>query len=382
MKAKDKKTEVALSRVEGAATSHHPYGPSRWPALLECSHYEGRATSSDAERGTALHQLFARVLVGEEVEEPGDLFEANVVKLAAKYRSMHLEDKGDLSKGERALLVETLVWLDVPMGPVSDMYGRPDCAFMDRHHVLHVIDLKSAEQPERDYLPQLIAYSSGIVTSTDFDPVAVCFHLAYADSGREVTVQMPADEAWCRYEELYERIQDIASGHGSPPRQTGWCTLCSKYESCPAARAVAETVSATLADAPERWPEFTPARKAQLCVLAEAVIQWGEAIKKRASADARSGIVIQDEGNGIYFGLQPRAGKWTATPDEAWAVVRSTLPREQFTDCLTLSGSKLKAKLKAAGKSPREIEALLDAAGTRGEPSVAFVRKPVPEVAA
>lgn len=367
-----KKSMRALPTPE---VPHHPYGPSRWPALLECSHYEGRATSSDAERGTALHQLFARVLVGEEVEEPSDLFEANVVKLAEKYRSMHLEDKGDLAKGERALLVETLVWLDVPMGPVSDIYGRPDCAFMDRNHVLHVIDLKTAENPERDYLPQLIPYASGIVTSTDFDPVAVCFHLAYADSGREVTVQMPADEVWCRYEELYERIQDIASGKQTPPRQCGWCSLCAKYESCPAARAVAETVSATLADAPERWPEFTSARKAQLCVLSEAVGKWAEAIKALAAEDAKGGAVIEDAENGIFYEVRPRTGKLCFTVETLWAVVRQHLSPEEFKSCLDVAQARLTDALKARGVKPKEVKALLEAAGTRAKPTLVFVRR-------
>ena len=360
---------------DGKGAGHHPYGPSRWSALLDCSQYEGRASSADEERGTALHKLFARVLVGEEVEDPGDLFEANVVKLATKYRSMHLEDKGDLAKGERVLLVEVLVWLDVPMGQVSDIYGRPDCAFMDRNHILHVIDLKSAENPERDYLPQLIAYASGIVTSTDFDPVAVCFHVAYADSGREVTVQMPADEVWSRYEEFYERIQDIASGNRTPPRQCGWCSICEHFESCPAPRAVAETVSATLANAPERWSEFNSARKAQLCVLAEAVCRWGSAIKERAAADAKAGEAIEDPANGIYYAVQERQGRLLQETDAAWRAVRNLLSPEAYKACLDVSASRLTAALKDAGMAAKDIRALLEECGTRGPSTLVFVRK-------
>lgn len=379
MKTKDRKTEAALS-PEGAA--HHPFGPSRWPALLDCSQYEGKASSADAERGTALHKLFARVLVGEEVEEPRDRFEANVVKLATQYRLMHLEDKGDLAIGERALLVETLVWLDVPMGPVSDIHGWVDCAFMDRNHVLHVIDLKSAENPERDYLPQLIAYASGIVTSTDFDPVAVCFHLAYADSGREVTVQMPADEVWCRYEELYESIQDIASGKRKPPRQCGWCSLCSKYESCPAPRAIAETVSATLSDAPERWPEFSPARKAQLCVLAEAVSKWAEAIRSQAAADAKAGLVIQDEAHGIFYAVQERKGRFVI-PDvqAAWDILKKHLSAEGYRACLSVNQTELKNALKQAGVKLSEANALVERCGTRLPSTTVFVRRGAKDVA-
>lgn len=45
-------------------TAHYPFGPSRWPILLDCAHFEGKTASANAERGTALHELFARVLKG------------------------------------------------------------------------------------------------------------------------------------------------------------------------------------------------------------------------------------------------------------------------------------------------------------------------------
>lgn len=384
MKTKDKKTVAALSRVEGAATSHHPYGPSKWPALLACSHYEGKPTSADAERGTALHQLFARVLNGEEVGEPGDLFEANVVKLGKKYRAMHLEDKGDLSKGERVMLVERLVWLDVPMGPVSDIYGRVDCAFMDRHHVLHVIDLKSAEQPERDYLPQLIAYASAIVTSTDFDPVVVAFHLAYADSGREVVARLPADEAWSKYEELYERIQDIASGHGSPPRQCGWCTLCAKFTTCSAMTAVVEKASPKLAEVgkPERWVDLTSKQKAQACALADTLAKWCEAVKENAAADARGGESIEDPENCIYYTLQDRKGRFVI-PDvqAAWQILSQHLTAESYRSCLSVNQAALRMALKQAGVKLADINTLIERCGSRLPDTTAFVRRGLKESA-
>lgn len=384
MKTKDRKTQAAPSS-EGAVISHHPYGPSKWPALLACSHYEGKPTSADAERGTALHQLFARVLNGEDVGEPGDLFEANVVKLGKKYRAMHLEDKGDLSKGERALLVERLVWLDVPMGPVSDIYGRPDCAFMDRNHVLHVIDLKTAEHPERDHLPQLIAYASGIVTTMGFAPVVVCFHLAYADSGREVVARLPADEAWSKYEELYERIQDIAAGEQTAPKQCGWCELCAKLTSCPAMLAVVDKAVPRLEEAakPEVWATFPSERKAQLCALAETLAKWCAAVKENGSADAKAGEVIADPEHGILYGLQERKGR-VAIDDvqAAWEVLKPYLTAAGYRRCLSVNQTELKTALRGTGMKVAEVNAVVERCGTRQPSTTVFVRKPVPEVAA
>lgn len=381
MKTKDRKTDAAPSS-EGAA--HHPYGPSKWPALLACGCYESRPATEDSERGTRLHQLFARVLQGEKVPEGGDLLEANVIRLATKYRAMHLEDKGDLSKGERALLVERLVWLDVPMGPVSDIYGRVDCAFMDRNHVLHVIDLKTAEHPERDYIPQLIAYASGIVTSIGFDPVVVAFHLAYGDSGREVVARLPADETWSKYEELYERIQDIASGHGSPPRQCGWCALCAKFTTCPAMNAVVQKASPKLADAakPERWMDLSSKLKAQACALADTLAKWCEAVKDNAAADARAGETIEDPENCIYYGLQDRRGRFVI-PDvqAAWEILKPHLTAERYRACLSVNQAALRMELKRAGVKLSEINTLIERCGSRLPDTTAFVRRGLKEPA-
>ena len=382
MKTKDRKTQAAPSS-EGAV--HHPYGPSKWPALLACSCYESRPPTEDSERGTRLHELFARVLQGEKVAEGNDMLEANVIRLATKYRSMHLEDKGDLAKGERALMVERLVWLDVPMGPVSDIYGRVDCAFMDRNHVLHVIDLKTAEHPERDYLPQLIAYASGIVTTLGFDPVVVCFHLAYADSGWEVVARLPADEAWSKYEELYERIQNIATGEQTPPRQCGFCELCAKLASCPAMLAVVDKAAPRLEEAakPEVWATFTSERKAQLCALAETLAKWCSAVKDHGASDAKAGEVIADPEHGILYGLQERKGR-VAIDDvqAAWEVLKPYLTAAGYRRCLSVNQSELKTALRGTGMKVAEVNAVLERCGTRQPSTTVFVRKPVSEAAA
>jgi len=358
----------------GAA--HHPFGPSRWPALLECPHWEGKPTSPDAERGTALHELFARALLGEETGEPEDLFEEHVLRLAEKYRAMHLEEKGDLSEAEKRLLVEHSVRLDQPMGEMSDIFGRVDCAFMTKGAVLHVIDLKMAENPERDYLPQLIAYASGIAVSCAFDPVEIVFHVAYADSGKKLERRMPADEVWCRYEELFERIQVIASGEKGEANQCGWCALCAKQASCPATEAVAKAVTDRLADAPGRWAEFAPARKAQLCVIAEAVVKWGEAVKAVAAEDARNGNPIEDPENGIFYALQERKGRLVVEDVQtAWDLLKPHLTAGEYRGCLSVNQTALKSALKKKGMKAAEANAMLERCGTRLPPTTVFVRR-------
>ena len=362
-------TVPALSS-EGAA--HHPYGPSRWPALLECPCFESRPPTENAERGTALHALFESVMRGTYDGDPVDAIEQNVVDAA---RQILRTVEPTLGR----FYIEERVELPGPGGTPSGIYGRLDLAWIDSETLdLHVADLKSSENPDRDYRPQLLAYAAGMARHLDLEgPRNVVLHLIYADSGRITTQTADIGDAMMEYLGHYRRIADIGRGDIGQPTQCGWCDLCTRFVDCAAMKAVVDRAGPKLADAakPEVWAEFTPAKKAQLCALADTLAKWCVAVKENAAADAKAGVSVEDAQLGIYYGLQHRAGKWTATVDEAWAVLRSTLPREHFTDCLSLSASKLRAKLRAVGKSPKEIEALLEAAGTRGEPSVVFVRR-------
>ena len=353
--------------TEEMKCQHHPFGPSRWPALMECPYWQGKPGGADAERGTRLHELFA-LAIDARAPTPNDAFERNAIALGERLRGMACEGA--------EIRTEERVVLRVPTG-MQDMgiFGRFDAAWMDAAaRKLHVADLKMVHNPDRDYTPQLDAYG----VSQDLHGIDwIVLHFCYVDSCEISTVELPKDEAVELYRDCYARIQMLAlGGKEYAAKQSGWCQLCASHESCPAPREVAESVATgKLADAPDRWPSFRTEQKAQLCVLADAVSKWADAIKKRAGEDAKNGVAIEDAEHGIFYGLQSRAGKLTVAVEDAWAVVRQYLSPEAFKACLDVSVTRLTAALKEGGMKPKDAKALVEGAGVRGEGTVAFVRK-------
>lgn len=131
-----------------------------------------------------------------------------------------------------------------------------------------------------------------------------------------------------------------------------------------------------MADAPERWPEFSPARKAQLCVLADAVIRWGEAIKDRAGDDAKNGLPIEDLANGIAYGVQERKGRLVIDDVQgAWAVLKPHLAAEEYRRCLSVKPADLKSALKETGMKNADVNALVEQCGRRLPATTVFVRR-------
>lgn len=344
--------------------THHLLGPSKWPALAVCSRWQGRAAGADAARGTALHARFALAVAGREVPPPSDYLDRNADSLAARLRKL---------AGENPVEVEELVAVAVPEGaPDLGVYGRADVAWLDGAAV-HVADLKSARNPDRDYRPQLLAYASAFFGEEGVERVVL--HVLYADSDELETEEYTVEEARDLHAVNYFRVAGIAAGEvREEPRQSGWCQLCAAFEVCAAPRAVAVAVRENLADVPERWGDFTPERKAALCVLAEAVTKWGEAVKRRAADDVKAGLPIEDADNGIFFGLQSRAGRLSIDTARAWDAVQSVLSPEVFKSALDVNQGRLVDALKVAGMKPKEARALVEGCGERGAPSVAFVR--------
>ena len=357
--------------VPAGREAHHAYGPSKWPALLSCPCYESKPPTADTERGTDLHALFEKVMNGGEAE-PADSFEYHVIQAALGIRhSAHAE----------TFHTETRVNIPINRtGAASGIFGRLDLAWFDSvTGDLHVVDLKFVENPDRDYRPQLLAYAAGILAAhPEAKPQFVFLSMLYADSGKMTEERIATADAWTMHEANYRGISDIYGERvKDEPVQCGWCDLCANYASCHATRAVAETVSATLADVPERWPEFSSARKAQLCALAEAVAKWAAAVKERAGEDAKAGEAIEDPEHGIFYEVSERAGKLYLDTNEAWAVVRQRIDPETFKECCDVSQTRLVDALKAAGMKAEDAKALLEAAGTRAASTLMFVRKGV-----
>ena len=348
-------------------SAHHPVGPSRWSALMECPCWQGKPGGDDAERGTELHSIFEAVLKGNK-PEPNDTFEANVIRAAESILAM--------AGTPQQWWIEEQVWIYTPGGTRTDIYGRLDVAWKEAAGDLHVVELKMIENPDRTYRPQQLAYAFGVIGNNPV-PATVHLHTVFADSGRMTHEAIPISRAWMEYAEIYQRIDDIR--HSPVPlstNQCGWCNLCARFAECQAPRAVAQNVAGTLADAPEHWPKFTPARKAQLCVLADAVIKWGEAIKEHASEDAKAGIVIQDERNGIFYTTQERKGR-LVIPDvqQAWEILKPYLSADKYRGCLSVNQTELKSALKLAGLKPAEVNATIERCGNRLPPTLVFVRR-------
>jgi hypothetical protein len=285
--------------------------------------------------------------------------------------------------------VEELVELPGPGGMSDDtgIWGRLDLAWIDVDTLdLHVADLKSAENPERNHLPQLLAYAAGMVRHLHLEgPRNVVLHMIYADSSKMTTTTLDIGDASTEYLADYLRIAEIGRGKACEPRQCGWCDLCARFTSCPAMQAVAEKASPRLADAakPERWADFTSEQKARLCALADTLSRWCEAVRDYASEDAKAGECIADPANAIYFGLQERKGRLLIKDvRQTWEVVKPYLTAEGYRRCLSVSQVEIRDALRRTGMKASDVTAMLERCGTRLPPTTVFVRKSAePDVA-
>jgi hypothetical protein len=366
--------------AENRDAQHHPCGPSKWPALLECPCFQSRQPTEDTKRGTELHALFEAVLKGTYKGEPVDAMEKHVVNAARK-----------LQEGANTghFHVEELVELPPPSDSPStkcEFYGRLDLGWRNWDTGdLHVADLKLSENPDRDHRAQLLGYAAGIMRRLKYTPTLVYLHVAYADTGNITQEVMAGDEAWAEYNANYRRIEPIWKGTTPlSPRQCGWCDLCANFTACPAMNAVVEKASPRLADAakPERWADFTSKQKAQACALADTLAKWCEAVKENAAADAKAGELIEDPEHCIWFGLQERRGRFVI-PDvqAAWEILKPHLTAERYRACLSANQTELKAALKQAGVKLSDINALVERCGTRLPSTTVFIRKGLKESA-
>lgn len=375
-----KKTEKNDSTALETETAHHPYGPSRWPALVECPCWEGKPATENTKLGTTLHALFAEVMCGKYHDDSADSLERNVVNAAKELLRTVVPTLG-------RFYVEQLVELPGPDGidDNSGIHGWLDLAWIDASTLdLHILDLKLSENPERNYRPQLLAYAAGMARFLRLEgPRNVVLHMLYADSGKLTTTILDIGDAMTEYQSHYRRIAKIVQGKACQPKQCGWCELCARFQDCPAMKAVVDKAGPRLADAtkPERWATFTPEHKAQLCALADTLQKWCVAVKEQAAADARAGEIIEDPEHGIVYSIHERKGRIELQVQGAWDAVKDCLTPDAFKTCLSVSTRKLKEALVAAGMKPKDAEALIEWAGVRGPVTTVFVRRGVKEVA-
>ena len=380
MPAPDNKGAVQPAVAENREAQHHPCGPSKWPALLDCPCFQSRPPTEDTQRGTELHALFEAVMNGAYDGEPTDMMEIHVVNAARK-----LQQSANTGKFHVEEMVELPPPSDSP-STKSEFYGRMDLAWRNWDTGdLHVLDLKLSENPDRDHRPQLLAYAAGMMRRMGYTPTLVYLHVLYADSGNVTQEVLAGDDAWTEYNANYKRIEAIWKGQANPsPRQCGWCDLCAKFTACPAMNAVVEKASPRLADAakPERWADFTSKQKAQACALADTLSKWCTAVKENAAADAKAGELIEDAEHCIFYAVQERKGRFVI-PDvqAAWEILKPHLSAEGYRACLSVNQTELKNALKQAGVKLSEVNALVEQCGTHLPSTTVFVRKGVKEVA-
>ena len=362
---------TATAPTQGAERAqHHAYGPSRWPALLDCPCFESKPPTADTERGTNLHSLFERAMRGEEVEGQ-DALEWHVINAAKR-----ILDAGD---AETRYWLEERVGIPADMGHLSDVWGRLDAAWFDEFGNLHVADLKMAENPERDYTAQLAAYACGLLVTKGGgrQPETVFLHVVYADSGEITERRFAPADLWNLHESNYNTIADIGGtldGGELKPRQCGWCGLCAKFATC---RAAEETALAVVDKVKATDLQLTGAEMAQQLAMMEYAEKFIAARREYIKEQARNGVAVEDPERGIYYGFTERKGKFTTTPDDEWAVVRQHLTPDAFKGCLDVSTTRLESALKATGMKAKDAKALVESAGERGPSTMVFTRKGV-----
>lgn len=376
---KKTKQNHAPAPTTGAAP-HHPCGPSKWPALLECPCFQSRPPTEDTQRGTELHAVFEAVMKETYAGEPADAMEIHVVNAARK-----LQQAANTGKFHVEEMVELPPPSDSP-STKSEFYGRLDLAWRNWDTGdLHVLDLKLSENPDRDHRAQLIGYAAGMMRRMGYTPTLVYLHVLYADTGNVTQEVLTGDEAWTEYNANYRRIESIWKGQANPlsPRQCGWCDLCASFTDCPAMKAVVDKAGPRLADAakPERWATFTSEHKAQLCALADTLQKWCVAVKENAAADAKAGELIEDAEHCIFYSVQARKGRIELPVKGTWDTVKDCLTPDAFKACLSVSTRKLKEALMATGMKSKEADALMERTGFRGPETSVFVRRGVKEVA-
>lgn len=358
---------------------HHPFGPSKWPAILACPNFRSRPPTEATKRGSELHAVFEAVMRGEYGGEPEDSLELNVVNAA---RTILRTANPTLGR----FYVEEVVWLPGPGGLADDsgIYGRPDLAWIDAETLdLHVLDLKLA--PGRDYRAQLLAYAAGMARHLSLTgPRNVVLHMLYADSGAMTEETLSMGDAMSEYLVDYRRVAAVACGEVGRERPCTWCDLCSRFTDCGAMKAVVDKAAPRLEDAanPQRWAEYPAERKARLCALADALGKWCAAVKENAAADAKAGEVIEDPDSGVYYGIQERKGRLVISDVlAAWELLKPHLSAEGYMACLSVNQAELKAALKQAGMKLSDVNALVERCGTRLPSTTVFVRKGLKESA-
>jgi hypothetical protein len=355
---------------------HHPRGMSRWPAVLACGCFKGKGESADANYGTEMHGELAKVLT--VFKETGALPPADSdasFHLAGVYRAAAMIRDCLYLQGVQPsnLHIEERVTLE------DGVFGTADVWYGDARGCLYVWDFKTFYNPGRDYTAQLAGYALAICQQREDGGGKpyneVCLRTVYGDNPSVSEVYYTLCELQCIHGTVMV-VFDMADRGEAQPTQCNWCELCANAATCPAFKAVAETVTKPIyASIPAQWETLPIEIKAQMLVLAETVVKWADAVREKAKADLMSGAVIEDEANGIRYCLRTVSGRKTPrTADACKMLMGKGVSADDIRGELTMSATSVKKLLKSAGLKGKAIEEALASVCDVSAGSVQMVR--------
>ena len=381
-------TQSATPAHPPAPLTHHPYGPSRWPALAACPRFSGKTASADAEYGTRIHGLLAGLLTGWKDGLPLENAEPTLQNAHERgaYRAAqaiveHLKAAG-LTRAE--LLIEHCCAFPckpskMPAGlhSLAGIFGTADAAAYDEvQRILYLFDFKTFYDPDRDYTLQLLGYAAAlgltIAERRGLPPEAVSLAILYGE-GNICKDQEPLirwKDALAALAPIASTIAQLEARHPQPipEKPTAWCSLCEHYATCRApleeARqaSVAATVVPRAEDLPGAFAALPPAKAAQLLALAERVAKWADAVKAAAKQAALNGVTIADDEAGLRYALKTRAGRKVIRPLDLWeAAYKVGVTKEEYLCALTLSSAAATELLRAHGLTAKEAKELIAA---------------------
>lgn len=371
-----------------APLTHHPYGPSRWPALAACPRFSGKPASADAEYGTRIHGFLAGLLTGwkdglplenaeptlQNSHERGAYRAAQTIVSTLKAASLTRAD----------LLIEHCCAFPckpskMPAGlhSLAGIFGTADAAAYDEvQRLLYIFDFKTFYDPDRDYTAQILGYAAALgltIAERRGEPPKGVIPIVLYGEGFLAKIQYPErfwTEVLSALAPIASTIAQLEARHPQPipEKPTAWCSLCEHYTTCRApleeARqaSVAATVVPRAEDLPGAFAALPPAKAAQLLALAERVAKWADAVKSAAKQAALDGLTIADDAADLRYALKTRAGRKVIRVLDLWQeAYKAGVTKEEYLSALTLSSAAATELLRAHGLTAKEARELIAA---------------------
>lgn len=363
------------TNTETTERAHAKRSMSRWCAMLECACFESKPATEATNKGTAVHDKLAGWLT--EYKKTGalpakpeslDFVEAGAYRAAQiiveRLNAEHLT--------KDALMIEERVQIEG-----TDVYGYVDVMWQS-DTFLTVLDFKTFYNPSRDYTAQLAGYAYAYATQHGLpDNMNVKLIVAYGDNPTMPTLITTIK--WCK--ETYSVAMaafDKRDAGEAQPQQCAWCDLCVHATTCPAAQAIVKhiTTEPKYNEALTAWADLPVVKKAQLLVLAETVVKWADAVRENAKADLLAGLVIEDEENGIKYGLRTTKGRKTPRTEDCCRMLKAQgVTDDELRAVLKIGATEAKTLLKEHGIKGKEADALIDNVCDFSAPSSVMVRQ-------